>query len=117
MAEDTGGIDYSAYDPETLKATFLETRERLGVLRHALQLKGYWIDAKYQMTPIDELEDTHIASILKMMKNRAILKAKNWKGLEEREWGSFIVEEPVYSFLFTEATDRNLPGINRFPKP
>lgn len=117
MANGDLNIDYSQYEPEVLEASFLEARETLAKMRRALLMKGYWIDAKYNIKPVAELEDSHITSILKLMKNKAILKAKSHKGLEELTWPDFIVEEPAYKSLFTEAQDRNLPGISRFPTP
>jgi hypothetical protein len=116
MAGGAGGVDYSAYDTDALKATFLETKETLSNMRQELLSRGYWIDAKYKINAIADLEDDHLSSILRMQKNKSIRRSKYWKGLHDKTWQEFLLEEPVYPFLFAEAQARNLPGAGTLPE-
>ena len=103
------------FDDDALKATFADTKDTLNELRHELLMRGYWVDSKYKITPVAELEDDHLVAILRMKKNQAINQARWWKGLEEKTWQEFITEQPSYPHLFREANARNLPGSAMLP--
>lgn len=112
-----GGTDsIEQYDDDTLKATFSDARKTLNTLREELLSRGLWVDAKYNVTSIADLEDTHISSIIRMLKNKSINQSKYWKGLNDRPWQEFILEHPAYEHLRTEATARNLPGAAALPE-
>ncbi len=117
MARGASNIDYSGYDAEALKATFLETMETVAYIRGELLARGFWIDSKYNVTPIAELEDSHIVSIIRMMKNKCIKRSRYWKGLHDKTWQEFILEEHAYPHLYREANERNLPGAGTLPNP
>lgn len=116
MAGGNGGINYASYDAEALKTTFTETKSNLDMIRHALLTRGLWVDAKYKIVKIEDLEDTHITAIIRMMKNKSINQSKYWKGLHDKTWQEFIVEHPAYEHLYNEAHARNLPGAGTLPE-
>ena len=112
-----GGTDsLEEYLDDTLKATFIEAKERMNVLRKELLLRGFWVDAKYNVTPIADLDDSHITSIIRMLKNKSINQSKYWKGLNDKPSQEFLFEHPAYEHLRTEAVTRNLPGAATLPE-
>ena len=114
MAGGTDSLD--EYLDDALKATFVDARERLNILRKELLLRGFWVDAKYNITSITDLDDSHISSIIRMLKNKSINQSKYWKGLSDKHWHAFILEHPAYEHLRTEAIARNLPGAALLPE-
>lgn len=112
-----GGTDsLEEYLIDTLKATFVDTRERLGLLRAELLSRGFWVDAKYSITSITDLDDTHILSIIRMLKNKSIRLSRRWKGLNDKSSQEFLLEHPSYEYLRAEAIARNLPGATTLPE-
>ncbi len=114
MAGGTERLD--DYLDDALKATFVDARERLNILRKELLLRGFWVDAKYKITSITDLDDSHISSIIRMLKNKSINQSKYWKGLKDKPWQALILEHPAYEHLRTEAIARNLPGAALLPE-
>jgi len=113
MAE--GSNDITTYTDDTLEATFKDVREVLDNLRQEMLSRGLWVDSKYKVTPITGLEDDHLVSIIRMLKNQSRNKSKWHKGLHEKTWEEFISEHPSYPHLFREANARNLPGAAMLP--
>jgi len=103
------------FDDDALKSTFTDTKDTLDEYRHELLMRGYWVDAKYKITKVTELDDDHLTSIIRMLKNQSINKGKWHKGLNVKTWEEFITEHPAYPYLFREANDRNLPGAAVLP--
>lgn len=112
-----GGTDsIEQYDDDALKATFSDARKTLNTLREELLSRGLWVDAKYNVTSIADLDDSHITSIIRMLKNKSINQSKYWKGLNDKSSHEFLFEHPAYEHLRTEAVARNLPGATTLPE-
>ena len=112
-----GGIsNIEQYDNDALIATFDDTRKTLNMIREALLSRGLWVDAKYKITPITDLDDSHIISIIRMLKNKSVNQSKYWKGLADKTWQEFILEHAAYEHFRAEALARNLPGAATLPE-
>lgn len=112
-----GGTDsIEQYDNDALKATFSDARKTLNTLREELLSRGMWVDAKYNVTLIADLDDSHIVSIIRMLKNKSIKQSRHWKGLNDRSSHEFLLEHPAYEHLRAEAVARNLPGAVTLPE-
>lgn len=117
MAGGNNSVDYSAYDAEALKQTFLETKATLDAIRKAILVNGFWVDSKYNITQISDLEDDHLIAIIRMLKNQSVKRSRSYRGLHDKSSEEFLMEHSAYEHLYDEAQNRNLPGADHLPNP
>lgn len=110
-------VDFSILDNQALINTLGDHVHAVEVLRTELQRRGYWVDARYNVNPIETLDTDHLLNIYKMMKNNAIRRAKNWDGVRAISWEECLADKPIYRYIHTEGISRNIRGSEFWPVP